>query len=186
MAAKSNNKKLSEENNIDNDSDIDIESDQEEEEIVLTKFDKVLQEIKENNDTILKLQRDNKKLYKRLTTLHSSEIKKAENKKRKSNSKPTGFAKTKEVGGKFADWLGVERGSELTGPEISGKFWTKMKELNLQYEDDGRILRTNAEVSKLFGLKKSVNRSIDYRDKKGFNMTNYQSKIKYALANHNN
>ena len=150
-----------------------------------TKFDQISEEIDSNNRKILELQRENKRLYKKLTNSHKSEVKKARNKKRRPNSEPTGFAKSKTVGGKFADWLGVDRGSQHTGPEISNMFWEKMKTLGLQYEGDGRIFRTNKETCELFGIKKSVNKSTDHKDKKGFNMNNYQKKIKYALEHHN-
>ena len=131
------------------------------------------------------LQKEEKTILKKILNTHRSEIKRAINKKRRPNTKPTGFATEKQIGGEFADWLHVERGTTLTGPAISKKFWERMREEGLLYENDERIFRTNNEVSRIFNVKPSVNKSKDSHDDDGFNMRNYQCHIKYALKNNN-
>ena len=58
-----------------------------------------------------------------------------------------------------------------------------MKEENLLYEKDKRILRVNNEISEIFGVPLSVNDSYDPKDRNGFNMMTYQNGINYALNN---
>lgn len=68
---------------------------------------------------------------------------------------------------------------------LSKTFWTRIAEDELQYDDDKRVLRTNKEVTQIFGVPSAVNKSTNADDENGFNMRTYQTYIKYALA-HNN
>jgi hypothetical protein len=152
---------------------------------IVDKFQKVFNELNEIRAQIIELQKKEKGLIKKLLIVHTNDMKNTSNKKRKPNSDPSGFIVKKKVGGKFANFLGVADGELLSGPEISEKFWTQMRERNLLDKQDGRILRTDKVVSDIFGVPASVNKSKDYRDKNGFNMITYQSKISYALEHKN-
>ena len=101
--------------------------------------------------------------------------------KRNGPHAPTGFAKPQPVPDKLAKFIGVKSGTELTGPTITSKVWTQLKERGLTYEKDRRVFRTDKEVSELFNVPSSVNKSQDHRDKKGFNFCNLQTYIANAL-----
>lgn len=138
------------------------------------------------------LERQEKALMKKFESAYESDMKKAGTKKKRGNTKPTGFVNGKQIGGKLAEFLGVPSGEVLTGPQIAKKFWVKIKELDLVYKGDknnkkdGRILRTNKEVSDIFGVPKDANKSTSVSDENGFNILNYQKFITYALENNNN
>lgn len=150
-----------------------------------SKFDMLVAELAETRKSIGELQKTEKLLIKKMSNAHKTEVKRAGNRKRRPNPDPTGFVVKKEIGGKLADWLQVERGAMMSGPEISKTFWKRIKEEGLQYEEDKRIFRTNKEVSKIFGVSDKVNKSTDPTDKEGFNMRTYQTHITHALTHHN-
>ncbi len=150
-----------------------------------TKFQLLFLELNKIRKDIIELQKKEKLFIKKLEGVHNNEIKKLTNKKRRTNTKATGFAVPKKVGGKLADWLKVPRDSEMSGPQISKTFWKRINEDGLQYEEDKRIFRTNKEVTDIFGVLSDVNKSTDPEDEKGFNMRTYQTHIKYALVNNN-
>ena len=153
--------------------------------ITVSKYDVLLEQLLDVIKKITELQKEEKQLIKRMSSIHNSDVKRAKNKKRKANPEATGFAKKKVVGGKLADWLKIERGTELTGPEISKTFWKRIIEEGLQSNEDKRLFRTNKEVTKIFGVPEKVNTIMDPLDKNGFNMRTYQTHITYALTNNN-
>jgi chromatin remodeling complex protein RSC6 len=103
--------------------------------------------------------------------------------KRKGGGDPTGFIKTHPVPEKLAQYIGVDSGVELSGPDVTKKVWAAIKNKGLQYEKDGRVLRTDKETNDVFGLNDTVNKSTDHNDKDGFNFRNIQKYISYALHN---
>ncbi len=172
-------------NSSDNSSNNSSESNEEiKTESNVGKFYKIYGELNDIKKQIHELQKKEKILLKKLDKAYQSDLKK-NSKKKRSNDEPSGFAVEQIIGGKLAKFLDVESGSKLTGPQISKKFWKKMKDNQLCYENDGRVFRTNDEVSLIFGVKKSVNKSNDPKDKNGFNLGTYQTYIKYALKNNN-
>ena len=120
---------------------------------------------------------------KKLESAYRHDIKKIKKYKQKRNGahKPTGFAKPQVVPEKLAKFIGVNNGDELTGPEITSKVWTQLKERGLTYEKDKRVFRTNKEVSDLFNVSNDVNKCTNHRDKNGFNFCNLQTYIANAL-----
>lgn len=149
------------------------------------KFEKTYNELLDVKKEIKELQKKEKLLLKQIYNIHTKYVNKVESKKRKTNNSPKGFNSGRAVNGKLAIWLGVDEGTQLCGPEISKLFWKKIKESNLQSDIDGRVFRTNKEVSQIFGVPQSVNKSIKSNDINGFNMRTYQKYIKYALEHHN-
>ena len=150
-----------------------------------SKYDSIVEELLSVMKRIADLQKTEKQLIKKLAIIHNADVRRARNKKRRANPEATGFAKKKVVGGKLADWLNVERGTEMTGPEISKTFWKRIIEEGLQSDMDKRLFRTNKEVTKIFGVSDKVNSITDPLDKNGFNMRTYQTHITYALTNNN-
>lgn len=118
---------------------------------------------------------------KKLESAYSSDMKKAQKTSKKvSRTKKTGFAKPKLVPDKLAKFIGVNLGTELSGPEVTKKVWAQLREKGLMYEKDKRVFRTNAEVSDVFNVPKSVNKSVNHEDSEGFNFRNLQKYIANA------
>ena len=129
--------------------------------------------------------KDFKQYMKKLESAYKQDVKKVSKtkRKRKGNNDPTGFIKTHPVPDKLAKYIGVDSGTELSGPDVTKKVWAAIKNKGLQYEKDGRVLRTNKETNDVFGLNNTVNKSTDHNDKDGFNFRNIQKYISYALHN---
>jgi hypothetical protein len=152
-----------------------------------SKFKKVYDQLIETRNNINKLQKIEKKLVKNLSHVYDLDIKKANKHKRKINPKLTGFAAAnKSVNGKLAEWLHVNKGTVMSTPQIAKQFWARIKEEGLVSDENGKVFRTNKEISDIFGVNKKVNDSNDPKDKNGFNARTYQTHIAYALANSNN
>jgi hypothetical protein len=156
------------------------------------KFEEQLTSTQEECSKLKELIKTVSTSLKKLQTAHKSEVKKMKTKKskRSENHKPTGFARLRPVSDKLADFIGVEKGTELSGPAITKKVWAELKNRNLTYQGDEkkgvkgdqRVLRVDDEVSKLFNVPMSVNKSADHKDPNGFNFGNLQKYIKNAMT----
>ena len=170
--------------NSDNDSVNSINEDKNKDN---SKFKKVYDQLIETKKNINKLQKLEKNLFKKLAHVYDLDIKKANKHKRKINPKLTGFAAAnKSVNGKLAEWLHVNKGILMSTPQIAKQFWARIKEEGLVSNENGKVFRTNKEISDIFGVNKKANDSNDPNDKNGFNARTYQTHIAYALANSNN
>jgi hypothetical protein len=129
--------------------------------------------------------RDFANTMKKLEAAYKHDVKRVSKAKRKrnANAKPTGFIKKTAVSDKLAKFLHIESGTLLSGPEITKRVWAELKSRNLQYKEDKRVLRTNKEVSEIFNIPSSVNKSTSHKDKDGFNFCNIQKYISNALVN---
>ena len=58
-----------------------------------------------------------------------------------------------------------------------------LKARNLISKDDGRVFRTNKEVTDVLGVSEKVNESNSHKDKYGFNFCNLQTYIANAMRN---
>lgn len=121
---------------------------------------------------------------KKLESAYKHDIKYAGLKKhkRKGEYKPVGFAKPAPVPAPLAKFLGITPGTLLPGSKISTLVWDELKKRNLTCENDKRVFRTNAEVSKIFGVPESVNKYTTYDDKNGFNFATIQTYISRAMG----
>jgi hypothetical protein len=156
------------------------------------KFDEQLSSTQEECGKLKELLKSIGDRLKKLQATHKSEVKKMKSRKNKrsENHKPTGFARLRPVTGKLAHFIGVESGTELSGPEVTKKVWAVLKSRNLTYQGDEkkgvkgdqRVLRVDEEVSKLFNVPMSVNKSVDHKDAEGFNFGNLQKYIKNAMT----
>jgi hypothetical protein len=157
------------------------------------KFDEQMTSAQDECGKLKELLKSVSTSLKKLQATHKADVKKMKTKKSKRSGehKPTGFARTRPVTGKLADFLGVQSGAELSGPEITKKVWAELKSRNLTYQGDEkkgikgdqRVLRVDDEVSQLFNIPKSVNKSTDCTDKEnGFNFGNLQKYIKNAMG----
>ena len=181
-----NNKMTKNVNKILNDKEKDIDID-----LIYTdindklnlKFRNQHEEIKnELNDLKNKLKECSNNM-KKLESAHRHDVKQIykSKTKRKTSNKQTGFIKERVIPENLAKFLHIESGTKLTGPKITKLVWEELKKRNLQYKNDKRVFRTNDEVSSVFDVKKSVNKSTSHKDKNGFNFCNIQKHISYAL-----
>lgn len=139
---------------------------------------KELESYKEKNKTMM--------VYlKKLEASYNSDMKKIEKmkKKRSGNHKPTGFENPYDVPNKFADFLNVEHGIKMTGPEITKKMWEILRLKGLINDNDGRVFKVTKEVMDVFKLPKEALKITKMDVDNGFNMLNLQKYIKVALDN---
>jgi hypothetical protein len=122
---------------------------------------------------------------KKLESSYDSDMKKIEKMKRKrsGNHKPTGFENPYNIPNKFADFLNVEHGCKMTGPEITKKMWEVLREKGLVSDKDGRVFKVTKEVMDVFKLPKEALKVTKMDIDNGFNMLNLQKYIKVALEN---
>ena len=157
--------------------------------LVNSKFDERFKALQDSmnslNEKSQAVRSDMKKLrndMKKLKSAYDYDVKKISKlKKRRANVKPCGFMKDRVVPKALAKYIGVEEGVELPGKLINSKVWETIRERGLQYKKDKRVLRTDAETRKLFGLKKSVDKSTVYDDKEGFNIITLQTYLAKVL-----
>jgi chromatin remodeling complex protein RSC6 len=143
------------------------------------KFKTALNELRNEITSQTKVLKDLKSGVKKLEVSYQHDINKAvKSKRRKSGpSKPTGFVKELELSKDLADLIGVTEGTKISMPTYTKKFYEMLKRENLFYEGDGRVLRANDKIKKVFNLPDSVNQSIDHKDKNGFNFYTLQKHI---------
>lgn len=155
---------------------------------IFLKKNKLKKAFQEENKLVpkQKIQENVKRLQKELKTLNTN-VKVYNQKLKLIKAKPVkvknGFCIPKAVPNKLADFIEVPHGSALTGAEITRKVWKQLKNRGLTYENDRRVFRTDADVTKIFGVPTSVNDSVDHNDNNGFNFYNLQMYIANALKN---
>jgi len=96
---------------------------------------------------------------------------------RKNGGKPTGFNKPRLIPDKMADLIGIDRGTEMSGPEYTKRFYNYLSEHNL-YGNTKKIFKVDEAIKETFGLTKAqvdkMNNSTDDRDVDGLNFTTIQ------------
>jgi len=131
------------------------------------------------NELIDDLNRSHKEYKKKIDSLiklYKHDIKNA--RKNKTNKhKQTGFTKTEPVPPKFIDLFGLNKNAMLPRPELTSKIYKYLEDNDLYYENDRRVFRVDDNLINIFGLDKSVNDSIDPKDKNGFNFYTLQTHI---------
>lgn len=143
------------------------------------KFKTALNELRNEITTQTRVLKDLKSGVKKLETSYQHDINKAVKAKRRKNgpNKPTGFVKELELPKELADLINVPEGTKISMPSYTKKFYEMLKRENLFYENDGRVLRANDQIKKVFNLPDSVNESTNYKDKNGFNFYTLQKHI---------
>lgn len=150
------------------------------------RFRKVINDLREEMDAQMKVLKDIRSNLKKLESSYQYDLNHAtrhSKKKKLSVTKPSGFVKELELSSELAGLIGVEAGTRLSMPTYTKKFYEMLKANNLFYEKDGRVLRANAEIMRVFKLPASVNESTNYKDKEGFNFYTLQKHI--ASVNRN-
>ena len=149
------------------------------------KFRSALAKLRSEISTQTEILKGLKNGFKRLESSYEHDINKAVKTKRKRNGpvKATGFVKELDLPKELAELINVPEGTKISMPTYTKKFYEMLKKNNLFYENDGRVLRANDQIKKVFNLPDSVNNSIDYKDKNGFNFYTLQKHI--ATVNKN-
>ncbi|QKF94042.1 SWIB/MDM2 domain-containing protein [Fadolivirus algeromassiliense] len=112
-----------------------------------------------------------------LVKLHKKELKNARKKKAKITKDKTGFTKPTPVPENLANFLGLPKGTEMPRTELTGLLCKEFTKRNLYHKDDRRIIIPDDDVTKLFNLPKSAEKSTDPKDKNGLNFYNLQKHI---------
>lgn len=172
---KTNNIINDEENNEtinDNNSDVETSG---------SKFIITLESIKKSLSDNVKELRETRNNLKKLEALYNHDVVKAtknNNKKKKARDlKPTGFGKLRTVPDKLAELVGIEKGTIMSRPEFTKKFYKLLDDRKLYYEGDRRVLRVDNEISRVLNISMDVNKSTNYKDENGFNFYNVQKFI---------
>jgi len=124
----------------------------------------------------------------KLSKSHENDVKKIRTAKNKKIDKKnvSGFMKTSPIPSSIADYLDIDRNSNLNRNDIHSKIYTKLKDKGLTYEKDHRVLRVGDEEKKLFNLTDNVNKITSPSDKTGFNFYNLHSYISKIFINNVN
>lgn len=133
-------------------------------------------------DKIMQVNKDMKTIkneMNKLSIAYNYDIKKVTKYKFKKGDKKriTGFMKPKPIPSKLEEYLELKKGTKLTRNEIVKMMYKRIQDNSLIYDKDGRVFRANGELMKLFNLDKTVNDSVDPKDKDGFNFYNFQRHI---------
>ncbi|AYV84437.1 MAG: hypothetical protein Hyperionvirus25_23 [Hyperionvirus sp.] len=149
------------------------------------KFKTALTELRNEITNQTKVLKDLKTGIKKLEASYQYDMNKAMKAKRKRNGpvKATGFVKELSLPKDLAELIDVPEGTKISMPTYTKKFYEMLKANNLFYEQDGRVLRANDQIKRVFKLPDSVNESTDYKDKNGFNFYTLQKHI--AAVNKN-
>lgn len=146
-----------------------------------SKFMTTLETIKKSLSENVKELRETKNNLKKLEALYNHDVVKAtknNNKKKKARDlKPTGFGKLRAVPDKLADLVGIDKGTIMSRPEFTKKFYKLLDDRKLYYEGDRRVLRVDNEISRVLNISMDVNKSTNYKDDNGFNFYNVQKFI---------
>ena len=135
------------------------------------KFMEKLGELKEQFSKHQKALRDLKHEMLSLEhSYHNDIVKVYKAKKHRNNTKKHGCIDEILLPDSVAAIFNVETGSKMSKPEISKRLYNELRNRNLVYEKDKRVLRVDKDISKAFNIPESVNESFDYTDKNGFNI----------------
>ncbi|CAH6421794.1 Hypothetical protein KVN_LOCUS481 [uncultured virus] len=138
---------------------------------IIAKINSNYKEEKENIKKLVKMYKNEMKTYAK------------KNKKRKTNTKKTGFTKPELVPDNLAKLVGEKQGITMSRTELTKKIYDVFRDRGLFYEKDKRVLRADTEILKIFNLPNSVNESNNAKDKNGLNFYTIQKYIANCYKN---
>lgn len=113
-----------------------------------------------------------------LVKLHKKEIRNIKgNKRAKSTNNKNGFTKPNVVPDKLADFVGIDKGTEMARTELTKLIFQEFQRRNLYHKKDRRIIIPDNDVIKLFNLSEESQKSNNPRDKNGLNIFSIQKYI---------
>jgi chromatin remodeling complex protein RSC6 len=129
-------------------------------------------------DKITKSYKEQRNEIRHLIKLHKKEMKLAKKtKKHIGRREKTGFTKPSPIPDKLAEFIHVERGTEMSRTDLTKRIYYELHHRNLYYKNDKRVLRADNDIKKIFNLPENVNQSTNPNDKNGFNFYNLQTYI---------
>ncbi len=122
-----------------------------------------------------KEQRDD---IKNLMKLHKKEMRNIKgNKRQKSGKSKTGFTKPSIVPDKLAEFVGINKGTEMARTDLTKLIFQEFQRRELYHKQDRRIIIPDDDVIKLFNLSKESQKSNNPKDKNGLNIFSIQKFI---------
>lgn len=113
-----------------------------------------------------------------LIKLHKKELRSIKKQKRTRISKDkTGFTKPGVIPDKLAEFVGLNKGTEMSRTKLTKLICQEFENRNLYHKKDRRIIVPDDEVKTLFNLPKDADKSNDPKDKNGLNFYNLQKYI---------
>jgi len=152
------------------DDEIELNVNNEQQSQIIKLIDQKLAQLAENYRAERNFFRTMKKIYKQ-------EIKAAKKNIRKRRDRNYGFATPEKVPDNIAKFINVPNGTLLPRTQVTKAIYNIIKKRKLRYKKDGRVLRADSEIKKLFNLSDEVNNVTDPKDKNGFTFYNIQSHI---------
>ena len=139
--------------------------------------DNILQKITEDY-------KSQKEEIRKLKLKYHHDVKKAKKVKNQVKiKKATGFTKIEPVPDGLARIINVKKGTILSRTQVTKKIYGYIKENNLYYEKNKRVLRADKLLKEVFNLSDNVNKSTFEKDKNGFNFYNIQKYISKCYNN---
>lgn len=146
----------------------------------ILKYPPILKQIKLEVDGFIKTLKEFKLNIKKMekSYIHDMNYLNKRKRHRKMNGKPTGFNKPRLIPDKMAELIKIPKGTQMSGPQYTKKFYDYIKENKLHKNDTLKIFRINKEIQNAFDLTneqvKIMNESTNDRDPNGFNFTTIQ------------
>jgi|AntRauTorckE6833_2_1112554.scaffolds.fasta_scaffold58899_2 chromatin remodeling complex protein RSC6 len=148
---------------------------------MITNFDNMCDNI------LIKITEDyksQKEEIRKLKLKYHQDIKKAKKVKTQVKvKKATGFTKTELVPYGLTRIINVAEGTILSRTQVTKKVYGYIKQNNLYYEKNKRVLRADSLLKEVFNLSDYVNKSTNEKDKNGFNFYNIQKYISKCYNN---
>lgn len=94
------------------------------------------------------------KTYEKNSAKEKRQLQKLVNKnKQKGNRRPSGFAKPSKVTDELCEFMGKDKGSEIARTEVTKYLINYIKENNLQYEGNHKIIIPDKNLKTLLSIK---------------------------------
>ena len=107
------------------------------------------------------IKKNHKDMSKKIKTLE----KQVEKTKYKGNRKPSGFAKPGKVTDELCYFMGKDKGTEIARTEVTQYLINYIKNHNLQYKENNKIIIPDKELQKLLDIKE--NEELNYFNLQG-------------------
>tara|TARA_Y100000389_G_scaffold16088_1_gene14166 strand:+ start:1817 stop:2401 length:585 start_codon:yes stop_codon:yes gene_type:complete len=119
--------------------------------VIDTHFDQLYTTLSIFKQSLATLQQNIKLLEKDMKKEIKSKCR-AASKKQKGHRKPSGFAKPADVSTELCDFMGRQKGSQIARTEVTQYIIQYIKENELQYENNKKVILPDDRLKKLLGV----------------------------------
>ena len=176
-----NNDNDNNDDNNDNDDDNDDKNNSSSKDLDL--FEKEIDELFSESQTIITRLRKLKNRIPKLKTMYKKLHKKIEN---TGTKKMTGIFKDKKLPDELASLLEIEKGTMMNNVEITSAVIKYLKKEKLYYNKNKQVYRANSKIIKIFNLSLDVNNKTDPRDKDSLSIYTINKLVAQYLKNQEN